>query len=158
MLVWKKLQVSQIDFEGAVQLFGSGAVAVAEESVVLAAQPGHLGSDGVGGQWFGLGVEGVDLVGDGEVLIGHGAVGDLGVAQGHVHAAVAEHRGDRFQGHAAVDGLGGQGVPQLVGMDVRQSGGAGDPVQDPGDRVPVQSSAVLPGQQQRMVGGTWAAR
>src|SRR5207342_101965 len=28
-------------------------------------------------------------VGDGEVLVGDGAVGDLGVAQGHVHAAVA---------------------------------------------------------------------
>ncbi len=86
---------------------------------MLATQPGHLGSDRVGRQRFGAGVEGVDLVGDGKVLIGRGAVGDLGVAQRHVHAAVAEHRRDRLQRHAAVDRLGGRGVSQLVGVAVR---------------------------------------
>ena len=93
---------------------------------VLAAQPGHQGSDRVGGQHLWLTVEGFDLVGDGEVLLGAGAVGDPGVTQGHVQAAVAKHRGDCLQGHAAVDGLGGQGVPQLVGVDVAEPcGGAG---------------------------------
>lgn len=57
-------------FVGAVELCWSGAAAVAEESVVFAAQPGHLRSDGVGGQRFGRRVEGVDLVGDREVLVG----------------------------------------------------------------------------------------
>jgi hypothetical protein len=36
--------------ERAVQLGGPGAVAVAEEAVVFAAQPGHLRSDRVRGQ------------------------------------------------------------------------------------------------------------
>jgi len=65
--------------EGAVELGRSGAVAVSEQAVMLAAQPGHLGADRVAGQRPALFVEGVDLVGDGEVLIGDGAVGDLGV-------------------------------------------------------------------------------
>ena len=63
--------------ERAVQLWGPGAVAVAEEAVVLAAQPGHFRPDRVGGQHRGLAVEGVDLVGDGEVFISDGAAGDL---------------------------------------------------------------------------------
>ena len=47
--------------ERAVQLGGPGALAVAEHPVVLAAQPGHLRADRVGGQHGGLAVEGVDL-------------------------------------------------------------------------------------------------
>ena len=43
--------------EGAVEFGWPGAVAVSEESVVLAAQPGHLRSEGVGGQFAGLVVE-----------------------------------------------------------------------------------------------------
>lgn len=50
--------------------FGPGAVAVADLAVVFAAQPGELRSEHVGGQGSGLAVEGVDLVGDGEVLLG----------------------------------------------------------------------------------------
>jgi hypothetical protein len=57
-------------------------------------------------------------------------------------SAVAQHRDD-----LPVDGLGGQGVPQLVGVDVAEPGRGGEVVQDPGDRV-----SVLPWQQQRMVG------
>jgi len=39
---------------------------------------------------------------------------------------VAEQAGDGLQGHASVDRLGGQGVPELVRVDVRQAGsGAG---------------------------------
>src|SRR3954466_11741387 len=75
-------------FEGAVEFGWAGAVAVAEEAVVLASQASHAGSDGVGGQWFALLVEGFDLFADGEVLVGDGPVGDFGVAQGHVEAAV----------------------------------------------------------------------
>jgi len=40
--------------EGAIQLGRSGAVAVAEQAVVFAAEPGHLRADRVGGQLWGL--------------------------------------------------------------------------------------------------------
>ena len=96
-------------------------------------------------------VEGFDLFGDGEVFVGDGPVGDFGVAQGHVQAAMPEQGGDGFEGHAAVDGLGGQGVPQLVGVDVGQAGGGAGFVDQAGDGVPVQGGAALPGQQQRIV-------
>jgi hypothetical protein len=45
--------------------------------VVLAAQPGHFRADRIGGQHGVLVVEGLDFAGDGEVLIGDGAAGDL---------------------------------------------------------------------------------
>jgi hypothetical protein len=87
--------------------------------VVLAAQPGHLSVPRHRRVARAGGRRGVDLVGNGEVLVGGGAAGDLGVAQGHVEAAVAEHGGDGFRAHAAVDCLGGQDVPELVRVDVR---------------------------------------
>jgi len=77
-----------------------------EHAVVLAAQPGHLRADRVGWQDGFLAVEGLDLLGDGEVLIGDGAAGDLGIAQGHVQAAVfymPENGRDGLQAHAAVE-------------------------------------------------------
>jgi hypothetical protein len=98
-----------------------------------------------------LTVERFDLVGDGEVLVGDSPVGDLRVAQRHVHAVVAEHGGDRLQAHAAV-GLGGQRVTQLMRMQMRQPGGPAGPVDHPGDGVPVQCGAVRSRQQQRMIG------
>jgi len=57
-----------------------------------------------------------------------------------------EHRGDGLQGHAAVDRLGGQGVPQLVGVQVREPGGGAGFVEVAGDRVPVDRLAVFPRQ------------
>jgi hypothetical protein len=63
---------------------------------------------------------------------------------------VAEHRRDRFQAHAPVDRLGGQSVPELVGVDVRQPGGGAGFVDVAGHSVPVGRLAVLPGQQQRV--------
>jgi hypothetical protein len=41
-------------FEGAVEFGWSGAVAVTEEAVVFAAEPGHAGGDRAGGQRFAL--------------------------------------------------------------------------------------------------------
>ena len=64
-----------------------------------------------------------------------------------------EHRGDRLQAHAAVDGLGGQRVPELVGVDVGQPGGGAGLVDVAGDGVPVGRLAVLPRQQQRVARG-----
>lgn len=88
--------------------------------MVFPGQAGQVRSEHVGGQGAGLLIEGVDLLGDDEVLVGDGAVGDLGLAQRHVQRLVSEHRGDGLDGHAPVDGLRGQGVPQDVGVDVRQ--------------------------------------
>jgi hypothetical protein len=118
--------------------------------VVLAAQPGHLGADRVGGQHRVLAVEGLGFLGDGEVLIGDGAAGDLGVVQGHVQAAVPEHRRDGLQAHPAVDGLGGQRVPQLAGVDAGQPGGGAGLAVVAGHGVPAGRLAVLPRQQQRV--------
>ena len=49
--------------------------------------------------------------------------------------------------------LGGQGVPQLVGVDVSQSCRGAGLVDEPGDGVPVQGATVFPGQEQWMLGG-----
>jgi hypothetical protein len=132
-------------FEGAVQFGWSGAVAVAEQAVVVASESGHPWADQVGWERVVLSVQGFDLLGDGEVFVSNGSVGDFGVAQGHVQAAVAEPGGDGFQGHAAVDGLGGQRMPELVWVDVRQAGRGAGLVDQSGDGVPVQRAAVLPG-------------
>jgi hypothetical protein len=56
---------------------------------------------------------GVDLVGGGVVPVGNGAVGDACVDEGHAHGFVAEQRGDGFEAHPAIDGLGGEGVSEL---------------------------------------------
>ena len=45
--------------------------------MVLAAEPGHLRADRVGGQHRGLAVEGFDFLADGEVFISDGAAGDF---------------------------------------------------------------------------------
>ena len=97
-------------FEGAVQLGGPVAPAV--------------GPFGVGGEP--VGVEVFDLVGDGEVFVGDGAVGDPGVGHGHLEGSVAQEGGDGFEAHPPVDGLGGEGVAELVGVDVADSGLFGD--------------------------------
>ena len=118
--------------------------------MVLSAQSGQGRAEGVRGQRGVRRVEGFDFLGDREVLLGDGAVGNLGVAKGHVHAVVAEHRGDGFQTHAPVGGLGGQGVAHLVGVDVADPGGRRGQVEQPGDGVAVQRGAVHPRPQQRV--------
>ncbi len=62
------------------------------------AEFGHAGRFVVGWQ-FGLvrPVAGVDFRADGLVFVGDDAVGDAGVDEGHLHAAVSEQRGDRAQ-------------------------------------------------------------
>ena len=74
-------------------------------------------------------VEGVDLGGDGGVFVGHDPVGDAGVGEGHLHGAVPEEGGDGFETHPSVDGLGGESVAELVGVDGADPGflgGGGD--------------------------------
>ena len=43
--------------------------------------------------------------------------------------------GDRLGRHASVDRLGGQGVPELVGVNVREPGCGAGLVDEPGDGV-----------------------
>ncbi|HVA75733.1 MAG TPA: hypothetical protein VNF71_14330, partial [Acidimicrobiales bacterium] len=52
-----------------------------------------------------------------------------------------EQGGDGFEAHASVDGLGGQGVAQLVGVDP-DAGVPPDAFDDPADGVPVEGSLV----------------
>ena len=88
-------------------------------------------------------VERFDLFGDGEVLICDGLVGDPGVDHGHRERLVAEQRGDGFDAHAPVDGLGGQGVAELVGGDVTDAGVDGDAAEGVGDTQFGDGPAVL---------------
>jgi hypothetical protein len=83
----------------------------------------HFGAFVAGIELSGLVVEGFDFRGDSEVFIGDGAVSNLGVDHGHGERFVAEERRDRFEAHAPVDGLGGEGVAELVGVDVTDPGG-----------------------------------
>ena len=55
---------------------------------------------------------------------------------------MAEHGGDGFEAHTSVDGLGGQGVAQLVGVDVSDAGVAGDPVEHASDLVTIDWPVV----------------
>jgi len=133
--------------EAAVELGGSLAPSVAEQSVVdLVAHALHVGSDGVGGDGSVGGVERFDLGGDGGVFVGDNPVGDLGVAAGHVQGAVPEQGGNDIDGHAAVDGLGRERVPEPVGVDVGGEPGASSDALDPAvDGVAVQWSAARSG-------------
>jgi hypothetical protein len=91
----------------------------------------HLGALVVTGQLARLVVERFDLLGDREVLLRDGLVGDAGVDHRHRERLVAKQCGDGVQAHAAVDcvgGLGGQGVPELVSGDVADSCLVADPV------------------------------
>jgi hypothetical protein len=78
-------------------------------------------------------VERLDLLRHAEVFVGDGAVSDLGVDHRHPHRLVAQQRGDRFEGHAAVDRLGRESVSELVRghpPDPRSAGGGRDGVAD----------------------------
>jgi hypothetical protein len=110
--------------EVAVDLDGPGTVSIPEHTAVhLAPQFGHLGSLGIDGQLLRLTVERLNFLAGGEVLVGHCAVGDLGIDQGHAERLVPEQGGQRLQAHPAIDGLGGQGMPQLVRGHVANAGG-----------------------------------
>ena len=87
----------------------------------------------VGGELARLVVEGFDLLGDGEVLVGDGLVGDARVDHGHGEGLVAEQGGDGVEAHPAVDGLGGQGVAELVRGDVADARVGAEPAQRGGD-------------------------
>ena len=130
--------------EVAVQTDWSGAVAVTEHarcisrrSLVISVPSALAGRD-----LWGV-VEGLDLLGDGEVLVGDGAVGDAGVHESHPHRSMSEKRSDRFQRHAAVDGLGSERVTQSMRADVSDPGRRGDLGDGPVDAVVPDALAVF---------------
>jgi len=111
-------------FEVAVQSDGSGAVPVAEHAAVhFRTQSSHLGAFRVGRQGFRCVVEGFDLLADGEVFVGDGAVGDPRINHRHPHGAVPKQGSDGLEGHAPVDRLSGQCVSELMWSDPADPGG-----------------------------------
>ena len=56
---------------------------------------------------------------------------------------MTEEGGDGFEPHAAVDGLGGEGVAQLVGVNVADTGALGDALDDAGHLVAAEGPPVL---------------
>jgi len=130
--------------EVTVQSDRAGAVAVAEHPLVhLGAELAHLGALGSCGQGLGGVVEGLYFLGDGEVFLGHGAVGDAGIDHGHPHRSMPQEGGYRLKAHAAVDGLGGQRVPEPVGADVADPGGLRGLGDGPVDAALADALAVL---------------
>ena len=57
---------------------------------------------GLGGQGLWLVLEGLDPFADGEVLLGHCAVGSAGVDEGHGQRLVPKERGQGFKAHCAL--------------------------------------------------------
>jgi hypothetical protein len=55
---------------------------------------------------------------------------------------MTEQSGDGLEGHASVDGLGGEGVAELVGVG-GHAGAAGDATNDAPDLVAVDGAAVV---------------
>ena len=70
----------------------------------------------------------------------------------HPQRFVAEQRGDRFEAHAAIDGLGGEGVADLMRIDVADPRAAGDPSHDPPDVMTVQRPTLIGDQRRHLVG------
>ena len=128
-------------FMAAVQVGLAGAPAVAEPAPFqFPARDCHRRSQGTGGERHGRirpgyvrghrHIEGLHLPGDTLELPPQRWVGDAGVDHCHVERGVAEQRGDGGQVHAAVDGLGGEGVAPAVGMGVGHTCPLGDAVDD----------------------------
>ena len=90
-----------------------------------------------------LSVEGVDLGVDGGVFVGDDTVADACVGEGHLHRAVPEESGDRFEAHAPVDRLRGQGVTKAVRMDVADPGSPSDAAHDAVHEVAVEGATVV---------------
>jgi hypothetical protein len=128
----------------AVHLDRAGAVAVAEHPAVhLGAEAAHLGALVLGGELAGLVVEGFDLFGDRKVLVGDGLVGDARIDHGHGEGLVAEQGGNGVEAHPAVDGLGGQGMAELVRGDVADARFGAEAAQGGGDAQSGEGAAAF---------------
>src|SRR6266568_1482627 len=79
-------------FKMAVHLNRPGAVAVPQHPAVhLAPELAHLGAFIASRQFAWFVVEGLNLLGDGEVLVSHGLIGDTRVNHRHSQRLMAEH-------------------------------------------------------------------
>ena len=83
----------------------------------------------------GAGRRGYDLLGDREVLLGDGACRRCRRTPWSWPGSCGRAARRWRQAHAAVDGLGGQGVAQLMGSDVPDTSGRRLGVEDRGDAV-----------------------
>ena len=102
--------------ELAVERHRARAVPVAEQPPVRVGGPsGTRARSPLAGRPIVPLVAGLDRLGDLEVPLGHRAIRDASLGQGHAHRPVTEQSGDRLDGHASVDDLGGQRVTKLVG-------------------------------------------
>ena len=131
---------------------GPGAVAVTKVNpVVLTVQAGHVRPEVVGGSEPGrcTGRRPSATVKYSSATV---RLAILAATKGHVQRLVASIAAIALDAHAAVDRLGGQGVPQLVGWMTQPSRSAGA-VDHPGHTVAVHRFAVLAWQQQRVPGG-----
>ena len=88
-------------------------------------------------------VAGLDCLGHPEVLLGDGPIRDPGVGQRHAHGAMTKEGSDGFETHAPVDHPGGQGVAELMGMDVANAGALGHPIDVAMDGAMVEGMAVV---------------
>ena len=79
----------------------------------------------------------IDFGGDIEVFVGDGAIGDPGIDQCHLKVLVTQQGGDGFESHPPVDRLGGEGMAQLVRVDMTDPGTVGDTANHPGKPVPI---------------------
>ena len=128
----------------AIELDGSGAVSVAEHALGhFFAELEHLCALGVGRERVGSVVERFDFLADREVFVSDGAVRDSGVDHRHREGLVSEESGDRFEAHAAVDGLGREGVSELVRGDVTYARDHSDFVECDVDAPDVDASAFV---------------
>src|ERR1039458_3910910 len=130
--------------EGAPEGGGPGAVTVGEQPTMVADRLlfARTSSSDRGSAGESV-VVSLDRFGHLEVRLGDGVVGDAGIDECHVHGAVPEQRGDRFEAHASIDTLRGERVAQLVGMHVADVGSLGDRGHVAMDRAPVEGSAII---------------
>ena len=102
MVVAKKVQVWQMVSYRQPRAWGLVQWPFSQEpGIGLLSEGAHVGAFGVGWQWR-WGVESLDPVGNVEVFVRYGAIGDLGVGEGHRRGLVSEERGDGFQVHDSV--------------------------------------------------------
>jgi hypothetical protein len=131
-----------------VQLHRTGAVAVTEHAAVhLRTQLAHLTTLVLGRQRRRQLIQRFDLLGNLEILVRDRSIGDFRINLRHRKVLVPQQRGDRFHAHTPVHGLGREGMPQLMRMDVTDTSGAGHPLERPLDANGVDTPTVL-GEQQ----------
>ncbi len=141
--VSKKPQRSQTDSKVQSRPARPGAVTIPQKSSVLGGDAAQVGPLDTGRQRHAALIAFLDGLGDPEVLLGDGPVRDARVGERHAHRAVTEEGGDGFEAHAPVDHPSGEGVAELMGMDVADTGALGHPIDVAVDGASVKGLAVV---------------